>query len=699
MRRFFATSFILLTLAAGATGIAPAAHAEEQIDLTASAGDGTGVNNNASEPVDPKAAEAAARNQTEQTQAESMGWGFNWIMSKIASLFAWLVGAAALALNYAMYYTVVNMGGYIKSLTAIETVWKILRDIGNIMLIFGFLAIGISIIIDSSWYGGGQKLLPKLLIVAVFANFSLFATEAVIDVGNLFATQIYKQINEGKIPNPEIDMVGFKDIIQNKGVAGVLMNRLGLPSIYGAAKGVGADGTTLFAGNTPWYMGFMSIILFIVVAFVMFALALILISRFVVLILLIMVSPVGVVGLVVPGLQGWANKWWDTLFHQTITAPILLLMLYIALSVIVDPKFLGFGTGSTPAWSGIKESNFIGFAGILLSYLIAMGLLLAVVYFAKSLSAVGAGWATKTAGKLSFGATAFAGRRTVGRLSNYTARKIRSSSLGRSETGRLLAGVADRGAKASFDVRGTSALKNLPGGGISAGEAQKGGYKGTEDKAIKAREDYAKSLKGREQTKTEKEEIKGATLGRVLSERLHKTAKDEHELTETEAIKLRAEVKHLENLSIKSPETDRALGAAQQKLATSETNLATASTKLAEAADKLKKDKKTEVDTIENIKNNTSAKPAQQAYGESLQKKTFLGVPRAPYDWTTVAGSARHEAANKIKTSKPTKDQLADLLKKMQKESEEEASKADKDKDKDEDKGGDKKNEKDEKTA
>lgn len=680
MRRFFATLFILLTLAISAAGVAPAAHAEEQIDLTVGASDGTGVNNNASEPVDPRAAEAAARTAAEAgDSAGVMRKGFNYVMWLITSLFAWLVGVAALTLNYAMYYTVVDMGGYITNLTAIKTVWEILRDIGNIMLIFGFLAVGISIIIDSSWYGGGQKLLPKLLIVAVFANFSLFAAEAVIDVGNLFATQIYKQINEGKIPNPKIDMVGFKNIIQNKGVAGVLMNRLGLPSIYGDAKGVGADGTTLFDGNSPLYMGFMSIILFIVVAFVMFALALILISRFIVLILLIMVSPVGVIGLAVPGLQGWASKWWDTLFKQTITAPILLLMLYIALSVIVDPKFLGFGTvsdGSKPAWSGIEERNFIGFAGILLSYLIAMGLLLAVVYFAKTLSAVGAGWATKTAGKLSFGATAFAGRRTVGRLSNYTARKIRSSSLGRSETGRLLAGVADRGAKASFDVRGTSALKNIPGGGISAGEAQKGGYKGTEDKATKAREDYAKSLKGRKQTRSEQQQIDIMKVNRVNAEKLHKEASDEHELTETETIKLRAEVKHLENLSIKSPETDHALGAAQQKLATSETNLATASTKLAEAADKLKNRKEEETEINKNVATATSAKAAQQAYGESLQKKTFLGVSRAPYDWTTVAGSARREAAEKIRkeVNKSKSERDMDTIKKLLEESEKKES-------------------------
>jgi hypothetical protein len=685
MRRFFTISFIILALVISAAGSAPVVHAQtttqDEADAIAQAEAAATTAANAT-----AAADAAKRTPTpDETRTESASWGFGWIMAKIMSLFAWLVGVAALMLNYAMYYTVVDMGGYVKHLTAIGTVWGILRDIGNLLLIFGFLAVGISIILDSEWYGGGKKLLPTLLIVAVFANFSLFAAEAVIDVGNLFATQIYKQINAGELPNPS-DPDQFSKIIQNKGIAGVLMTRLGLPSIYGGTKEISTNGLPVFAGDSPWYMSFMSIIVFIVVAFVMFALAFVLISRFVVLILLIMVSPIGFAGYAVPGLQSWAKKWWDTLFQQTITAPILLLLLYIALSVIVDDGFLGFGANTRPAWTGIQTGNFIGFAGILLSYLIAVGLLLAVVYFAKTLSAVGAGWATKTAGALTIGATAFAGRRTVGRLSNYTARKIRSSSLGRSETGRLLAGVADRGAKASFDVRGTSALKNIPGGGIDAGAAQKGGYKGIEDKAIKAREDYAKSLKGRNKTSTETMQINVAEDNRKKAEELHKGISDERKLTETETIKLRAEVKRLENLSIKSPETDRALGAAQQKLATSETNLATASTKLTQAAEKLADYKEEEAKIKAKVGIDTSTKVAQQAYGEALQKKTIMGITRAPYDWTTVAGSARRDAADKIKTSKPTKDQLAELLKKMQKEEEEEAGKGDKDKDKSEDK-------------
>ena len=57
--------------------------------------------------------------------------------------------------------------------------------------------------------------------------------------------------------------------------------------------------------------------------------------------------------------------------------------------------------------------------------------------------------------------------------------------------GRAVSGVLDRGAKANYDVRGVSALKNI---GVDMGAAQKGGYREWEKGKIKEREEYAKTL-------------------------------------------------------------------------------------------------------------------------------------------------------------------------------------------------------------
>ncbi|MFZ2167720.1 MAG: hypothetical protein WAV50_02505 [Minisyncoccia bacterium] len=418
---------------------------------------------------------------TPTPQKGSVDSAYNGIMQKIMELFAWLVGVAALTLDYAVYYTVVHMGSYVQKLTAIGVSWRILRDIGNIMLIFGFLAIGISTILNTERLGWGKKMLPMLMVAAVFLNFSLFFTEAIIDAGNLFATQFYTQINGGKLPQTNgagliLATDGAVLGTANEGISNKLMAQLGLQTIYGN----GTVNTKIFEAGNPWLIGFLGILLFIITAFVLFSLAFILIARFVMLIFLIILAPVGFAGLAIPQLRGMAGRWWDKLFEQTITAPVLLLLLYVALAVITDAQFLtGFGTGSSGAATGFVEGlNLPGFAGFVLSFLVAMGLLLLVTISAKSLSAAGAGKATKLAGgltgALSFGAISLAGRGTLGTagyLLNNKRMQARAAKGGKiglaakafSFTGRNLE-------KRTFDVRNIGAAKGLGALGIDVGK-------------------------------------------------------------------------------------------------------------------------------------------------------------------------------------------------------------------------------------
>ena len=416
MKNLFLKSLVALALIICAAGVAPAAHAQfvdtsasslpSTIGETTTAGNGTYVNTSASslpstageviynapDPIDKSAANTI-KNPDLGESGEAFGETMTWIMS----LFAWLVGVAAITLNYAVFYTVVTMGTYVENLSAVGVTWNIMRDIGNIILIFGFLAIGISIILSTEKFGYGKKMLPMLLIAAVFLNFSLFISMAVIDTGNLFATQFYTQIVGGTLPT-SADM--SRMTTESEGISNKIMAQLGLQTIYDIRTN-----TALVKAGNSWIVGFMGIILFLITAFVMFSLAFILIARFVILLLLIIVAPIGFAGLAVPKLKGLADQWWSKLFEQTITAPVLLLLLYIALAVITDVQFLsgicGSGTCSKN-WAGFVEGNdMAGFASMMLSFLVAMGLLLAVVVASKKMSAFGGAGATKLAGKLS----------------------------------------------------------------------------------------------------------------------------------------------------------------------------------------------------------------------------------------------------------------------------------------------------------
>lgn len=481
MRRFLTSSLITLTLLIGATAFLPSARADSS--------HGTDANGTDASIQAAATDKAATKSITQPPVTPDPSPGLGMVMIYIMGLFAWLMGVAALTLNYAVYYTVVNMGMYIQQLAAIGVTWQILRDIGNILLIFGFLAVGLSTIIQVDWYGGMKKFLPKLLIAAVFLNFSLFITEAVIDVGNLFATQFYKQINGGD--TPKIDSQtgailapdGKALTPGSEGISTKIMNQLGLQTIYNDAS----SNSYVFKGSNPWRVGFMGTILFLVASFVMFSLAFILISRFVILVYLIITSPLGFAGYAWPQLEGFAKDWWHKLLQQTITAPILLLLLYISLTIITDAKFLtGFGvvgTGAGAATGFVENSNIAGFASFILSFIVAMGLLLFVVVASRNLSAFGAGWATKMGGRvtgaLSFGAISLAGRGTFGTagyLLNNKRMQARASKGGIGGAFAKVGAFAGRNLeKRTFDLRNVAgvrtaanALGSISGNGAGA---------------------------------------------------------------------------------------------------------------------------------------------------------------------------------------------------------------------------------------
>ena len=512
MHRFLTISFITLSLVISATGAAPAAHAapgDTCTDPTGASGTYNAQNiciSAVSSPASNTTLPPGSAAPTDLNPKASDGFAFAGVMSYIAQLFAWLLGVAVITLDNAVYYTVVNMGNYLHNLTAIGVAWRIMRDVGNIMLIFGFLAVGISIIVSSDWYGGGTKFLPKLLIAAVFLNFSLFISEAVIDTGNLVATQFYTQINGGPAGAKMID-TSILSSINREGISNKIMSSLGLQTIYGEVRDPKkAENLFKYSGTIGW----MSIILFIIAAFVMFSLAFVLIARFVFLIYLIIVSPFRVAGFGIPMLEKASQKWLSDLLRQTFIAPVLFLLLYVALAVITDAQFLtGFsdcvagstaaGGCSNPSYVGFANGNFNGFASVILSFLVAMGLLLYVVYKAKDLGAVGAAGATKLAGKLTFGATAWGARNTIGLGSSFLARQARKRGISRIPVhGTNLTKALEYGARSSFDVRGAKVGGGLKTIGVEAGKAQEGGYKEELKQRVEARTKYAAELKGKE---------------------------------------------------------------------------------------------------------------------------------------------------------------------------------------------------------
>lgn len=351
-------------------------------------------------------APAPAGGKSDDGQNPSTLDGFlEWIVR----LFAGLVGIAGVALNVSAYYSIVRMGALVGQLGALQTAWGVFRDLGNIVILFGFIAMGIATILDAAGYNY-KKMLVTLIIVAVAINFSSLAARAVIDVGNIVGIQFYKAFNNGTIPTGNIG---------DNGISDALMNSVGLTSVYNQANQTGSASLSI---NYP-LIAFLSIILFIVIAFVFFSIAFLLIARFVILIFLITVSPLAFAGYVIPKFRGKSDEWLSALLNNTLVAPLVLLLLLLSTKIVTSGTFTNILGTSGTGWAGALNSTSAavsGNANIIVVFMIACGFYLASLILAKQLSAFGAGTVMKVGTSLQKSATNNLLRRPAGALARNT---------------------------------------------------------------------------------------------------------------------------------------------------------------------------------------------------------------------------------------------------------------------------------------
>lgn len=392
------------------------------------------------------------------------------VLQAIQSLFSVLVYAGGLALNASIYYSVVKMGEFMNTSPGLAIAWGTFRDVGNIVIVFGFIAIGIRTILNAEQYQT-KKLLATLLIVAIAINFSSFISRAIVDTGNVVALQFYKAINGGQPVDTFIDV----------GISGRFIEATKLMNIYDADLPASVKESM---GTSLPIIAFMSIILYIVVAFVFFAIAILFISRMVILLFLITISPLAFAAMAIPSLKKQSEKFWKNLIDNTIVAPLLILLLWVSIKVVGD----GGLTSGLGSWSDVGTPVW---ANVLIMFGITCGFFLASLFIAKNLSSGGADFATSMGGKIAFGTAGWAARQTLGRAGAAGSRAFRRTALGRTDIGRIASKYTiDKVGTASFDMR--NPIKSATG--VDIGKGNKGGRTDDEKDLKKTRLEYSKTL-------------------------------------------------------------------------------------------------------------------------------------------------------------------------------------------------------------
>lgn len=312
----------------------------------------------------------------------------------ILSLVLALVG---IVFNWVFEFTVVEMSKNIKGLSIINAAWEVFRDLANILFIFLLLYLSIQTILQTD--GGEVKhTLSKLIIVALLLNFSLFFTKVIIDSSNILTITIYEKVkpSDGKLGLADafMSVFQFQELYKQPGMTG--FNNSGDIDLSLASKN--------FAGqqyDNAWTTFIMGSIMIIIATFVFASVIVIFLSRFVILILLMVTAPLAFVASIFPKTSGMAEEmWWGNLIKNAFYAPLFMVFIWISLKILTEDAFIGTVKGSD-----------VAIIPIIVGFVVAIAFLLISLIAAESLHVAGAHTAMKWYG----GMQGWLGANTVGR--------------------------------------------------------------------------------------------------------------------------------------------------------------------------------------------------------------------------------------------------------------------------------------------
>lgn len=385
-----------------------------------------------------------------------------------------LLALAGLILDSVIKITIVDMSENIKNLSAIDDVWSKIRDLGNMSFIFILLYHGIKMVLGLG-SSDIKKIVVGIVIAAILVNFSLFVTKIVIDASNVVTLGFYNSISSAG------GSTSVGGTTYNFGFSGAFMKPLGLSGIWDTEGFKNIVSTNRDASSLVIYIG--GTIFMLITLFIFLTVALLFVIRYMVFIVLLIMSPIAFLTYAVPGLGSLSKKYWDTLFGQALFGPIYMLLTWVTLSIAGSDGFLNQKNSIGTALATPNQDT----VSVIINFVILIGLLIMSVVQAKTHATSGgivsASYINKGQAYLGgaiFGGAARAGTQTFGRLGRAVADSdtLRERVEKGGVTGKLAKWTL-QGAKStadtSFDFRNAGILgEQLSKAG--AGKGIKGGY-------------------------------------------------------------------------------------------------------------------------------------------------------------------------------------------------------------------------------
>ncbi len=250
---------------------------------------------------------------------------------------------------------------------AVSVGWVVVRDVANMFFIIILLVIAITTILNLESFSY-KKALPKLLLMAVFINFSKTICGIIIDFG-------------------QVVMLTFVNAF--KAAAGAnFVQAFGLDQVMSFATGVTTYDDAALMGAM-----ILGLIVLMVALATMTTLLVVLVARIIVLWILIILSPLAFLLAASPFGSEYAREWWKNFTSYVVSGPIL--AFFIWLSLIVAGAGTGYGqvgvTTISAEGSVSATASSLGTPEKLVSVIVATAMLLIGLGITKKLGVAGAG--------------------------------------------------------------------------------------------------------------------------------------------------------------------------------------------------------------------------------------------------------------------------------------------------------------------
>lgn len=390
---------------------------------------------------------------------------------------------------------------------AVNQLWTVVRDLFNLVFIFSLVYIGLRLIVDAN-ETATQKTIGLLIAAALLVNFSLYIGKLVIDVSNFTAVQIHDAMVKG-FTYADDGGYSVKDEVTTKdGPKTVtLIGSTGKESISGAFMQVLYISTFFSSkslvtdGPGALLVGVVAFIFLCYLGFVLAYGAIMVVVRFIALVFLLIFSPAMFLGWVLPQFETYSRQWRTNFISYCFFIPAYVFLLYTSLFVLIQVSAVFksnadygavFSKGATSDTWSIFLLYFLGVGFLYASTKVAGAM-------AKSGSKLSLNGVSKIAGSVAggatFGASAWAGRKTLGRFGyklseNDTLRDNAAKGGIKGFAARRALDATRFAGNASYDVRGIKPV----GKNLEAGKAKKGGYATSLKESAKKSAAYAKDL-------------------------------------------------------------------------------------------------------------------------------------------------------------------------------------------------------------